>query len=235
MARIPRLGISTARVIAFAAFVLVLGVAEQSAAQTGNEPRVWLVISVRSRPASDSSWRWTADSLVRTRNGASTMDFVGEWLSMTRDVTRRSSLGVSYAYGAAFPDGGRVGEHRLAQHYGWSAGSAWNIALRTRLEERFIQHQSSTQVQASQFVRASWPLGARGTLRGVSSDEIFLRLNATARGSRGLDSNRVFVGLQKKLTPRNAVEAGYLNVYARGTSGRGQRSHVVSITLLTTL
>src|SRR5262245_54894772 len=78
--------------------VLALMVGVPAAAQTDSELRVWTAVSVRGQVSADSPWRWTADSLVRTRGGAGSIDFLGEWVSVSRDLTRRSSVGVGYIY-----------------------------------------------------------------------------------------------------------------------------------------
>jgi len=44
----------------------------------------------------------------------------------------------------------------------------------------------------------------------------------------------MFVGIARTVTPRNAVEIGYLNVYAHGAGGN-RTSHVLSVTLMVAL
>jgi hypothetical protein len=160
------------------------------------------------------------------------MDFVAEGLSVSRDLTPQSSLGIGYAYGAAFPDGGSMREHRFVQQYAWSAGSAWRVSLRTRLEERFIAGHDTVVVRMRQQVRTTWPLAAGGALRGVVSGELFLRANSSARGARGFESDRVFVGIGRQVTERRYVELGYVNLYSpRSTTGT-RRGHAMSATLV---
>src|SRR4029450_6488552 len=92
---------------------MVISVAVPAAAQNDTEPRLWTAVTVQGRMSSDSPWRWAADSLVRTRDGAGAIDVAGEWVTVTRDLTRRSVAGVGYAYMAGFPDNGTIREHRL--------------------------------------------------------------------------------------------------------------------------
>jgi len=202
-------------------------------AQTTTEQRVWTAVSLQGHVGgSDSPWRWAADSLLRTRDGARTMDFAGEWISVGRSLTGRSVVGVGYAYGAGFPDTGSVREHRFIQQYTWTAGSAWRVSSRTRVEERFLSGRPGMLVRVREQVRATWPLASRGMLRGVLSGEVLVRANSPIWLSRGFDSSRVFVGVGRKVSRRSLVETGYEHVYTAGASGIGQHSHILSATVI---
>ena len=214
---------------------LVVGVAVPAAAQNGAESRMWTAVSLQGRVSDDSPWRWAADTLVRTRDGAGTMDVAGEWVSATRDLTRRSAAGVGYAYMAGFPENGTIREHRIVQQYTWSAGNRWRTSFRSRLEERFVVRRGALPVRMRQQVRITWPLAAKGTLRGIVSEEVLVRLNTTALGTRGLDSNRLFVGIGHTVSPRTRIEAGYLNLYTRAATSGKRHSHVMSAGLTVAL
>jgi uncharacterized protein DUF2490 len=214
---------------------VVLGAAVPASSQTGTEPHVWTAVSVQGRVGGDSPWRWAADSMVRTRNGASDRDFMAEWFSVTRDLTRQSSVGVGYAYGAAFPGSRPLREQRFVQHHTWSTGVDWRVSFRTQLEERFVSGQDNVLIRLRQQVRTTWPLAEGGSLRGVASGEVFFKANRTMTAARGFDSSQVFVGVGSKVTERYRVEAGYVNVYTPGTS-RGKRlGHVMSATLVVSM
>lgn len=213
-------------------FVVALSAAAPVAAQTETEPRVWTEVSVQGRTGSDSPWHWAADSLVRTRNGASTVDFMAEWVSVSRDLTRRSAIGVGYAFVAGFPDAGFLREHRFVQQFTWRTDGAARLSFRTQVEERFVSGHDSMLVRVRQRARASWPLMASGTLRGVVSDEVFVNANLSGRAARGFESNQLFVGIGRKSTANSWVEVGYVNVYSPGAPSRERRSHVMSVTLV---
>jgi len=215
-------------------FFVALVAAVPAAAQTESEPRVWMEVSVQGHFGSDSPWRWAADSLVRTRNGANTMDFMGEWVSVNRDLTRRSAAGIGYAFVAGFPNTGFLREHRFVQQYRWR-DVAGRVSFRTQLEERFVSGDTAMAVRVRERFRASWPLAARGTLRAVVSDEVFVKINSTARTHSGFDSNQLFVGIGHKMTAQSGVEIGYLNVYSPGAPSRTRRSHIMSATLVVSL
>ena len=109
------------------------------------------------------------------------------------------------------------------------------VSLRSRLEERLVTGQDGVLLQLTQQVRTAWPLAAGTGLQGVVSDELFVRVNSTARVSRGLDSNWLFVGIRQALTEASAVEIGYVNVSTRGGSSRRRQSHVMSVRLAVSL
>ena len=214
--------------------LMAIGAAAPAAGQDATEPRIWTNVQTQGRFAADSAWRWTSDSIGRTRNGAGTLDFLAERVVATRELTRRSSVGVGYAFGAGFPDGGSLREHRFVQQYAWSGGVSPRVSLKSRVEERFVTGQAAMLLRARQQVRVTWPLATRRGLQGVTANELCVQTSSTSPASWGFDSNRMFVGIARTLTPRQAVEIGYLNVYAHGASGY-RTSHVMSVTLMVAL
>ena len=214
---------------------LAIGVAVPAAAQNGAEPHMWTAVTLQGRVSSDSPWRWAADSLVRTRDGAGTMDLAAEWVTVTRDLTQRSVAGVGYAYLTGFPDNGTIREHRIVQQYTWSTGNWWRTSLKSRLEERFVVTRGLLPFRMRQQIRVTWPLAAKGTLRGIVSEEALVNVNTNALARRGLESNRLFVGLGRIVSPRTRMEVGYLSLYTRAAANGKRRSHVMSAALTVVL
>ena len=161
------------------------------------------------------------------------IDSVGERLTLGRDLTTRSGVGGGYANVSSLPAGGGVlVEHRVFEQYSWSGRVAREtLSLRTRLEQRFIEANSGTDVRLRQQIRIGHALTSDGRLSLVAADEIMWHLDATSRSARGLDQNRLSGGLRRKLSRRVDLEAGYLNQYSRGQSGPAHRNHVVSLTM----
>jgi hypothetical protein len=217
-------------VIAFTALGAV-----PAAGQVEPDIRVWTAASVQGRAGAGSAWHWVSDSLVRTRDGAGMLDFVAERVMVTRSLTRRASAGIGYAFGAGFPDAGSLREHRLVQQYAWSGGASPRVSLKSRLEERFITGDAAMRLRLRQQVRLSWPLARTRRLQAVVSDEAFLQVNSLTRVPRGFESNRVFVGVGRRLTGRSVLEIGYMNVYSRGGGRRHRGSHVMAATWVVSL
>lgn len=211
-------------------FFVFIAAAAPAAGQTATDERVWTTVTVQGRLGADSRWRWTSDSLVRSRDGAGTLDFLAERVMLTRDLTRQSGVGIGYAYGAGFPDGGSLREHRFVQQYTWGRGVKPRAALKSRLEERFITNRAML-LRLRQQARVTWPLASGGRLQVVASEELFVQASATSLTSPGIDSNRVFAGIGRTLTPRSAMEIGYLNLYSRTGPTRRLRSHIMSAAL----
>jgi hypothetical protein len=207
-----------------------IAVARPAHAQTVPDVRTWTLVSVQGRVAADSPWRWKADSFVGARHGASMLDVVAEEVVVARDLSAASALGFGYAFGVGFPDAGSRTEHRFIQQYAWSSGAARRLSLRTRLEEH-VKSRNDLQFLVSQRLRTTWPIISRGRLRGVISDELTIRVSSSGADARGLDDNRLFVGVERKVTPRSSMEIGYFHVYSRGRTGRDRATHVMAIAL----
>jgi Protein of unknown function (DUF2490) len=212
-------------------FFVFIGAAEPAAGQTTTDDRVWTAVSVQGRLGTDSPWRWTSESLVRARDGASRLDLLAEQVMVTRNLTRQSGVGIGYAYLRGFPDAGSLREHRFVQQYTLSRGVNLRASLRSRIEERFVTGHQAMLLRVRQQVRVTWPLAARGGLQGVASDELYVKAGSTALTSPGLDSNHVFMGVRRRMTARSAMEIGYLNVYSQMGPNRHLRSHVMLATL----
>lgn len=229
---VARLGVRS--YVGLSVMSIVLASAAPASAQTITDWRVWMTVVGQGQMAEGSPWRWSFDSLVRMRDGAGTLDFLSGRLVIHRDLTARSTVGAGYAYGAGFPDeGGTLNEHRFLQQYVWRvAAGVGSLSLRSRLEERLIEGDNGPLVRARQQVRVSRDVSSDGRLQFVVYDELLLYANTTSRGSRGLDSHRIFAGLRPAVTAQTAVEIGYLNLYVRSRSGPNRRSHVLSATLV---
>ena len=104
-------------------------------------------------------------------------------------------------------------EHRLYQQLSYRKKFAgWNLFSRTRTEQRFIRDARGVSLRAREFLRLNVPLGDRKQWSFVFYDELFVSLNSTHNGPRsGFDQNRLFVGLNRKITPHVSMDVGYQN------------------------
>ena len=81
---------------------------------------------------------------------------------------------------------------------------------RARLEERLIEDTGSTAIRGRYMLRAHYPLGKSKKWSLALYDEIFLNLNSVAGGpNAGLDQNRLFGGINKKINDQVNAELGY--------------------------
>ena len=86
------------------------------------------------------------------------------------------------------------------------------ITNRTRLEERFVANSGGTAVRARHMLKLSYPITKSGKWSVVGYDELFVNANDTPNGPKsGFDQNRLFLGLNRKLSPYASIEFGYMN------------------------
>lgn len=224
-----------ARVLTLALAGAVPAVAQPPSAQTRREGAVWTALSLRGQLTETGSWRWSADTLARSGDGLNTLDFLFEYVMVTHGVGEHASVGFAYAFGAGFLETGTLLEHRAAQQLTWAYGRRTRVSLRNVLEERFISGRDSVLLRAREQVKVAWPLVSRGRLTGIVSDEVLVQADARRVSTPVLDGSRLFVGVGRRLTPRSAMEIGYLNVLARAGSHGHRRSRALSLSLAATL
>jgi hypothetical protein len=213
--------------------LVLLAAAAPVHGQAPPDQRVWTSVAAQGRFGAESSWRWAADGLVRTRDGARTMDSLAARVVVNRGVTPTSEAGVGYAYSTSFLEaGGTRREHRFHQQVAWRPRRAGGrLALRSRIEERLIDGNPDMQWRMRQQVRVAWSLGGTKRLQVVASDEVFVNITAAAGASRGFGGNRAFAGVRRAVTPQTAVEVGYLHLYTPNRAGPGRHSHVITTAL----
>lgn len=107
------------------------------------------------------------------------------------------------------------------------------VINRTRLEERFIENAGATSLRFRHMVRLAYPLDKAQKWSAVTFDEYFVNLNRTPSGPRGgFDQNRLFVGINRKLTEQVNAEAGYMLVCVNRHQGMPDKTnHVILLTL----
>lgn len=209
--------------------------AQTPSTQTRSDEAVWTALSMRGALTETGPWRWSADTLARSRDGVNTLDFLFEYVMVTRGVGEHAAVGFGYAFGAGFLETGTLLEHRAAQQLTWASGRRTRVSVRNLLEERFISGRDSVLLRAREQVKVAWPLLSRGGLTGIASNEVLVQADARRVSTAVLDGNRLFVGVGRRLTPRSAMEVGYLNVLARAGPYGHRRSHVLSLSLAATL
>jgi hypothetical protein len=213
------------------ALAMILSAGRTVGAQTTDEG-VWTAVSMRGRGSADGQWRWNADTLARTRDGVETLDFLYQNIMLGRDVAGQVGVGFGYAFAAGFLQSGTLFEHRVMQQVTWGTGRRTRVSVRGLVEERFITGLDM-RLRLRQQARVAWPIASRGRLKGIVSEEVLVQAVSGAFLSPAFDSNRLFIGIGRPVTPRSAVEIGYLNVLTGGS--RSQRSHVLSASLAVTM
>lgn len=111
------------------------------------------------------------------------------------------------------------------------------LSSRSRLEERFIENIHGTPVRFRNMFRAQYPLDKNKHWAFVIYDEPFINIGTHFQGPQsGIDQNRFFVGLNKKISQYTNIEGGYLMQYLNRTSPiQGRLNHNVLVNLYVTL
>ena len=131
-----------------------------------------------------------------------------------------SNLGIYQGY-AIIPtyDPDRV-EHRSFQELlaKQSLIGASVLVHRLRFEQRFIEGVNDTSLRFRYFARFTYPLnGIHDNLSLAINEEVFIHLNDTDGGPQsGFNQNRLFIGLNYKVSRNLAFEVGYQNQYVAG-------------------
>lgn len=127
-------------------------------------------------------------------------------------------------------------EHRIWQQLTWShKHEDWTLALRPRLEQRFLETGDDLGWRFRQLVRVQHDLPNLPRLTLVAWDEIFFHLGDTDWGARsGFDQNRAFVGFGWKHHPeaRLRTEIGYLNQTIHLPTGDDRINHILSVSFV---
>lgn len=149
------------------------------------------------------------------------------------DLAKGVSVFAGYAWVPTVPDDPLAevsNEHRAWEQALLSTRmDGVQLALRPRLEQRFLAGDPDIALRARAWVRAGIPV--TGPVSLSVWDEVFLGLNETDWAVAGFDQNRVFVGPAFALEEHGRVEIGYLNAFLMRDSG-DTLLHAVSASLL---
>jgi len=120
-------------------------------------------------------------------------------------------------------------EHRSFQELlaKQSLNGASVLVHRMRFEQRFIEGVDDTSLRFRYFARFTYPLkDIHDNLSIAINEEVFIHLNDTDGGPQsGFNQNRLFIGLNYRVSKSFAFEVGYQNQYV---AGQGRADDVVN-------
>jgi hypothetical protein len=151
-------------------------------------------------------------------------------------LTDETAIWAGYGWIETSPlSGDTFTEHRIWQQATWSdEWGDFTIALRSRLEQRFLETGDDVGWRFRQLVRAQHNLPQSPRLTLVAWDEAFFHLNDTDWGAEsGFDQNRAFVGFGFKHKPESPfrTEIGYLNQFIENPGGNDRQHHILSVNI----
>lgn len=208
--------------------------AAAAAQDTITDERVWFTLNLQERGSPDSPWRWTFETIVRSRDGVNEVDTLSLRPTVIYSLDKHSSVGGGYALAPMFPAaGGAIIEQRAYGQYGFTSGLAGGtFTYRTRMEARFIEGNDGTLVRFRNQARYTHPFRQGSKVAWIAYDELLVHLTDSRLRPKGVDHNRIFGGLQIAAWPSGRVEAGYLNQFLPGHRGAADRmNHVLSTVL----
>ena len=203
------------------------------AAATTNDPGAWLIVSTSDAfqtANGPSRWRYSFDAQARYFDlGSGTDQFLlrpaigyrfgnklNAWLGYGRFQTT-SAAGIT------------VDENRYWQQLDWTVGH-WKggvLTMRARLEQRSLTAGDDIAVVLRLNAKYVRPFGENRTTSLILGLEPFFDLRHTDwGGASGINQNRVFVGISKKLGEHLTVETGYMNQLFFSDNGEDSDFHV---------
>ncbi len=101
------------------------------------------------------------------------------------------------------------------------------LVHRMRFEQRFLEGVDDTSLRFRYFTRFTYPLNEiHDNLSLAINEEVFIHLNDAGGGPHsGFNQNRLFIGLNYRVSKRFAFELGYQNQYI---AGQGSADDVVN-------
>lgn len=203
-----------------------------AAAQPTSDVQQWTLVLATLRPT--DTWRVHLEFQPRLGDDVSAVDQVLTRWAVGRQVTPRVSVWAGHAWAANIRPGGNVHEQRLWQQLSatFPTVQAWAPSLRLRLEQRFVPQWSDPSYRARALARVTRPLDAERRWSLALWHELFVTLDDTRVGPpQGIDRNRTFGGLRRRLSDEAQLEAGYLWQGTEPRQGPRQHAHAAFVWL----
>lgn len=214
-------------------YLLLVGGASSSAfAETDEDGRYWLSAYAQGKLSTEPLY-WSMDTHVRWRDEGQHFDQLILRPAVFFKFQPHASVWLGYDTAISHPAGQSASrENRLWQQFQYQFEEVANVTVisRTRLEQRRREDVAELGHRLRQMVRVSVPSAVHANLSWVAFDELFVNLNQTEWGvQRGIDQNRLFVGVNWKINHASNVDAGYLNQWVN-TRTVDRENHVLMTT-----
>ncbi len=128
-------------------------------------------------------------------------------------------------------------EHRSFQEL--LASQSFNNAKlvhRVRFEQRFLEGVDDTSLRVRYFGRFTYPLtNIHDRLSLAVNEEVFIHVNDSDGGPQsGFNQNRLFLGINYRVSKMLAFDTGYQNQYINGQGGAADvMNHILFLGMLT--
>lgn len=125
-------------------------------------------------------------------------------------------------------------EHRARQQISFDKYKLGNLNLsgRLRAEQRWRENADGTGWRLRPYIKASLPIADEGKTQLVFANEAFVNLNnPTFQTAKGLDRTRTFVGINRTISKKVSLEAGYMLQHGYKKNAPDTNDHVLTISL----
>jgi len=208
----------------------------QSVLAADNSLGGWSILTVNTPLGAEGTpWRFVYDGQYRAPDFGNDVHqtVFRPGISYRLDAGPTLTLGYGH-FRTRRPSGQHVVEHRLWQQVGWTArrSERGTLTMRFRLAQRDVEVGNDLGWWLRYRARYAYRL--TGRWQASLFVEPFVDLTATDwGGDSGMRQNRVFLGLEHRLTERLALEVGYLNQYL-WVDDRDNRSNHLAVLALNT-
>jgi len=214
-------------------FVLLacLFAASPAAAQT-HDFQLWTQAIVTAPVAPD--WLVHLEAQPRWSEDASALNQVIARVALGRRLSPRVSVWGGYAWVPRTLGPGTNHEQRAWQQLSVTlpAAEKWTPSLRLRTEQRFLDGWADNSHRLRMMGRGVRPLDAKGTWNIAVWNEAMVNFDDTTGGPwQGLDQNRLFGGVMRRLNKEATLEGGYLWQTMKAPSAPRAHAHVAFLWL----
>lgn len=205
----------------------------QAQADTEEDGRIWFSLYTQGKLPVENAY-WSMDTHPRWREEGQHFDQLILRPSLFYKLDTNTSVWLGYDTVINHPAGqSSFRENRLWEQFQHQFDEVADVMItsRTRFEQRRREDFQEVGHRLRQMFRVITPLTLHPSLSLVVFDEVFININETDWGvRRGLDQNRLFLGINWKFNAMSNMDVGYLNQFVNGRN-TDRENHVFSTTL----
>lgn len=186
-------------------------VAAAQDARATHDAQLWVQILATVKVSPD--WMVHLEGQPRWSEDAGDLNQVIVRTALGRRLTDRASLWGGYAWVPRTLGPGTRHEQRAWQQLSATLpnAGAWTPSLRIRLEQRFLDGWQDASHRLRVMGRIVRPLNADRSWLLAAWNEALFTVDDTVGGPQaGVDQNRLFAGVARRLSPKATLETGYL-------------------------
>lgn len=201
-------------------FILLMLFNSAVHAEVEEDGRFWFNLYMQGKLPVDNLY-WSMDMHPRFRDEGQHFDTLILRPSVFYKLNTKASIWLGYDTVINHPaEKSSYTENRLWEQFMYQFEPVGSVSLtsRSRIEHRDREDYSEIAHRWRQMLRATMPSSLHPQLSWVMYDELFINLNTTDWvPQHGIDQNRLFLGVNWKLSQVSNAEIGYLNQFVNTT------------------